>query len=58
MNDIVGSPFLLLDECLNNLDGETHTFILDFLRQTCQGKLILVVAHEAAAAKFDEVVAV
>ena len=58
VNDIVGSPFLLLDECLNNLDGETHAIILDFLRQTCQGKLILVVAHEAAVAKFDEVVMV
>ncbi len=58
VNDIVGSPFLLLDECLNNLDGETHAIILDFLRQTCRGKLILVVAHEAAVAKFDEVVAV
>lgn len=58
VNDIVGSPFLLLDECLNNLDGETHAAILDFLGQTCRGKLILVVAHEAATAKFDEVVLV
>ncbi len=58
VNDIVGSPFLLLDECLNNLDGETHAEILDFLRQACYGKLVLVVAHEAAIAKFDEVVTV
>ncbi len=58
VNDIVGSPLLLLDECLNNLDGETHAFILSFLRRTCQGKLVLVVAHEAAVAKFDAVVAV
>jgi len=58
VNDIVGSPFLLLDECLNNLDGETHVEILGFLRQVCYGKLILVVAHEAATAKFDEVVQV
>ena len=58
VNDIVGSPFLLLDECLNNLDGETHAEILDFLRQACYGKLLLVVAHEAAIAKFDEVVTV
>ena len=58
VNDIVGSPFLLLDECLNNLDGDTHAEILGFLRQACHGKLLLVVAHEAAIAKFDEVVVV
>jgi DNA repair exonuclease SbcCD ATPase subunit len=58
VNNIVGSPFLLLDECLNNLDGETHAEILVFLRQACHGKLILVVAHEAATAKFDKVVVV
>ncbi len=58
VNDIIGSPILLLDECLNNLDGETHAEILSFLRRVCQGKLILVVAHEAPVALFDHVVSV
>lgn len=56
VNDIVGCPLLLLDECLNNLDRETHASILVFLRSICAGKLVLVVAHEASDALFDDIV--
>nr|QBK86989.1 MAG: chromosome segregation ATPase [Marseillevirus LCMAC103] len=56
VNDVVGSPVLLLDECLNNLDGQTNSDILLFLKGVCAEKLILVVAHEALKANFDAVV--
>lgn len=57
VNDMVGSPILLLDECLNNLDDETHETILKFLKTICVGnKLIIAVAHEANESIFDRII--
>ena len=56
VNDVVGSPILMLDECLNNLDVELNMEIITYLKELCRSKLILVVSHESIAGLFDSVV--
>lgn len=54
INDMVNSPMILLDECLNNLDAEVNTEVLTLIRDLCGGnKLVLVVSHEAIRGVFD-----
>ncbi len=54
INDMVNSPMILLDECLNNLDSEVNTEILTLIRDLCGGnKLVLVISHEAIRGVFD-----
>lgn len=54
--NIVGTPLLLLDECLNSLDEETHMSIVDYIRTFTENRLILVVSHEALEGKFDDII--
>lgn len=57
VNDMLNSPLLLLDECINNLDGEVNSQVLEIIKSTCdEGKLVLVVSHEAIQGCFDEIV--
>jgi len=58
INDMLGGRLLMLDECLNNLDLETNTFILDYLKRDdiSQNRNILVVSHEAINGLFDNIV--
>lgn len=56
VNDIFGSPIILLDECLNNLDAEINMEALSCLKELGTGKLILVVSHEAVHGVFDDIV--
>lgn len=53
VNDMLGSPMLLLDECLNNLDSTINTEVLTFLREICEDKMLLVVSHEAVRGVFE-----
>jgi len=55
-NSMCSSPFLFLDECLNNLDGSMNMDILSYLRGVADNKLILVVSHEAIEGNFDSIV--
>ena len=55
INDLLGSPILMLDECLNNLDAELNTSILGCLKEVSNNKLILVVSHEAVQGIFDSI---
>jgi DNA repair exonuclease SbcCD ATPase subunit len=50
---MVGTPILLLDECLNSLDGETHLSIVDHIKRFSMEHLVIVVSHEAIEGKFD-----
>jgi DNA repair exonuclease SbcCD ATPase subunit len=55
VNDMLGSPFLILDECLNELDASINTEVLSLIRDMCGGtKLILVISHEAVRGVFDD----
>lgn len=56
-NELASSPILLLDECLNNLDSDTNSAALSSLRTYAEGKLVLVISHEAVEGIFDGVVA-
>jgi DNA repair exonuclease SbcCD ATPase subunit len=56
VNDLLGSNVLLLDECFNNLDSATNMDILNFVKDLCKDKLIIVVAHEAIKGLFDNVI--
>ena len=56
VNSMVGSPFLFLDECLNNLDGSTNMDILTYLRGVADKKLVLVVSHPAIEGNFDTII--
>ena len=52
--DMMNSPILLLDECLNNLDSTMNTDVLTYLRDICSTRLILIVSHEAVKGVFDK----
>jgi DNA repair protein SbcC/Rad50 len=56
VNDMIGSNMILLDECLNNLDAEINMEVLSQLRDLSEGKMILVISHEAVEGVFDEIV--
>lgn len=49
------SPFLLLDECLSSLDGQTKSMCLELLRQQTR-KTVLCVLHDAVEGEFDDVI--
>lgn len=54
INDMLGSRMLMLDECLNNLDSNVNTEVLTYLRELSDGKMMLVVSHEAVKGVFDD----
>ncbi len=56
VNDLLGSPILMLDECINNLDAEVNSEVLDVIKSHCSNKLVLVVSHEAVHGVFDHVI--
>lgn len=56
INDMVQSKILLLDECLNNVDGEAGADILDILRNYAVNKPVIVISHDCVEGLFDEVV--
>jgi DNA repair exonuclease SbcCD ATPase subunit len=53
INDMLRSPVLMLDECLNNLDPSIDTDVVTYLRECCGTKLILVISHQAVQGMFD-----
>ena len=56
INDMLNSKFILLDECLNNLDSELNMKALEFLKEISSQKIIIVVSHEANEGIFDDIV--
>jgi DNA repair exonuclease SbcCD ATPase subunit len=58
INDMLGSRILMLDECLNNLDSNVNTEVLTYLRELSEGKMMLVVSHEAVKGVFDSEVVI
>ncbi len=55
-SDLVQSPLLLLDECVSSLDQETADVVYNGIKQHCQQKLVLLVAHQIVTGMFDSVV--
>jgi DNA repair exonuclease SbcCD ATPase subunit len=56
VNSMVNSPFLFLDECLNNLDNNTNMDTLTYLKGVADKKLVLVISHEAIEGSFDKII--
>ena len=56
VNDMIGSPVILLDECLNNLDAEVNMETIIHLKELAEDKLIFVSSHEAVKGTFDQVI--
>lgn len=57
VNSIMNSKLLLLDECINALDTEVNTEIIEFLSEFARenNKLIILISHECTMGIFDEV---
>ena len=58
VNNLVGGAVLMLDECLNNLDPAINFEIINYLKDLCSDRLILVISHECVQGPFDEEVAI
>jgi exonuclease SbcC len=56
VNDMLGSKIIMLDECFNNLDAETNLTVLQFIKNLCKNKRVIVISHEAVEGVFDEIV--
>ena len=56
VNDMIGSDIILLDECINNLDSDVNTKILNNLKDVGKDKLVLVCSHEAVRGIFDKII--
>lgn len=55
VNTIMNSRILMLDECINNLDADVNTEIVQLLSDYAkeQNKLVIVVSHECVNGLFD-----
>ena len=54
-NDMVGGKLLFFDECFNNIDGEMHSEILNYVKEICGDKNVFIVSHESIEGVFDNV---
>lgn len=54
-NSMVEGDLIMLDECLSSLNGELVEEIIDILKNTLKGKLVLVTLHQANVGIFDQV---
>lgn len=55
INSLMGSSILMLDECINNLDVDFNTQIVEILKNYAHshGKFVIVVSHECVTGLFD-----
>lgn len=58
LSELLHPSLLMLDECISSLDAETTSAVLETLKKTYKGKLVLLVSHQANLGWFDEVVEV
>lgn len=55
INQMMKSPMLLLDECINNLDSEFNHEILGMLKTISEKKLVILISHECTQGIFDKI---
>ncbi len=46
------APLVLLDEPFKGLDGETKKTVMDYVRESCAGKTVILVTHDEAEAAY------
>lgn len=56
LSDLNGSPFIILDECVGSLDQATATMVCDYLKNQCDQKLVLLIAHQIVTGIFDRII--
>lgn len=56
INEMMKSPLLLLDECINNLDSEFNHEILGTLKTISEKKLVVLISHECTQGVFDKII--
>jgi DNA repair exonuclease SbcCD ATPase subunit len=56
LSEMIHPSVLMLDECISSLDAETTAKVLETLRETYRGKLVLLISHQANLGFFDSVV--
>lgn len=55
LSEMIHPTVLMLDECISSLDAETTAKVLDTLRESYKGKLVLLISHQANLGFFDSV---
>ena len=53
--EIYQSPFLLLDECTSNLDQELTETVINGIKNSYNGELVILIAHQVVTGKFDSI---
>jgi DNA repair exonuclease SbcCD ATPase subunit len=53
VNDMVGSPILIMDESVNCMSPEMNMEMLNLIHDLCGHKLVLMISHEAVRGVFD-----
>jgi len=53
LSDILSSKIILLDECFSSLDQETSNKVIDTIKERCNNKLVICVAHQCVQGLFD-----
>lgn len=56
LSEMTHPNILMLDECISSLDAETTGKVLETLKESYKGKLVLLVSHQANMGFFDSVV--
>ena len=54
--EMSGTPFIVLDECVSSLDQDNAFAVFDFIREQCEGKLVIAIAHQIVTGIFDQVI--
>jgi len=57
LNELFGTPFLLLDECTASLDQELTDIVFSVLKEQMNKKFVIIVAHQCVSGTFDNVIA-
>ena len=58
VNEVCGSPMLILDESIGSLDMSNAENVLEVLKETIQDKVVILVQHQATCGSYDHVVKV
>lgn len=56
--DMVGSRLLMLDECVNNTSTDVKVDMLNYIKEACSNKLVLVISHDSIEGVFDDIIKV
>jgi ABC-type transport system involved in cytochrome bd biosynthesis fused ATPase/permease subunit len=56
VNDMIGSRILMLDECTTSLDQSINFSVMNLIKESTYGKMVVVISHEAVEGVFENIV--